>query len=153
MSTCPTEQTSTAVQIAGGNPSVEFPEFDDAVAAGDWGVYGRRCTFIAANPAINSMDAVILKRRFGLAYLGHRAQLRGGVYLRSRPSVFTPDLIEKLALENTRARYARYPWLERLTQLLLQLDQDQYAADAQHGNVVKPARPRHKLHIVPNTIA
>lgn len=153
MPTCPTEYTSAAVQITEINQPVELPEFDDDAAAGDWGLYRRRCTFITTNPAINSADAAGLRRRFGLAYLGHRAQSRGGVYLRLRPSVFTPSLIEKLAEENTRARYARYPWLERLTLLLLQLDQDQYAADAQHGNLAKPLRPRQKLQVVPNVVA
>ena len=151
MSTCSTESTATAVQIAGINPPADVPEFDDTAAAGDWGLYGRRCRFIAANPAISAADAMVLKRRFALAYLGHRAQVRGGVYLRSRPSVFTPSLIDKLAEENTRARYARYPWLERLTQLLQQLDQDQYAADAQPG--ARLARPRQKLQVVPNAVA
>ena len=153
MSTCPTEYPSAAVQIAEINQPVELPEFDDDAAAGDWGLYRRRCTFIDVNPAINSADAAALKCRFALTYLGHRAQLRGGVYLRLRPSVFTPSLIEKLAEENTRARYTRYPWLERLMQLLLQLDQDQYAADSQHGNLAKPSRPRQKLQIVPNLLA
>ena len=153
MSTCSTDCTSTAVQIAGVNPSAELPEFDDHAAAGDWGMYLRRCMFIAANPAVKAADAMVLKRRIALAYLGQRAQTRGGVFLRSRPSVFTPELIEKLAVENARSRYARYPWLEQLTQLQQQLDHDQYKADAPIGTAVKPARPRQKLQVVPNAVA
>ncbi len=153
MSTHTTEYKPTAVQIAAVTPPVESPQFDDDTAAGDWGLYGRRCAFIVANPAMTAVDATRLKRRFALAYLGQRAQLRGGVYLRSRPSVFTATLIDQLAEENTRARYARYPWLERLMQLLQQLDQDQYAADSHGGNLIQHARPRQKLQIVPNVFA
>lgn len=153
MSTCPNESNSATVQIAGINPQAELPEFDDHAAAGDWGLYLRRCIFIAANPTVKSEDAAVLKRRVALAYLGRRAQVHGGVYLRSRPSVFTPALIEKLSEENSRLRYQRYPWLERLTQLLQQLDQDQYAADAPTSSAAKLPRPRQKLQVVPNAAA
>lgn len=153
MSTCPTELNVNTVQVAPANTTIDFPEFDDATAAGDWGLFRRRCTFIASNPAIGEVDSTVLKRRFALAYLGQRAQMAGGVYLRSRPSVFTPALIEQLAQENTAARFTRYPWLERLMQLLQQLDSDQYGADTQHGSVVTLSKPRHKLQVVPNAFA
>ena len=153
MSTCHTEANSATVQIAGTTPAAELPEFEDHAAAGDWGLYLRRCMFIAANPAVTPAEAAVLKRRVALAYLGRRAQLHGGVYLRSRPSVFTPALIEKLAEDNSRLRYQRYPWLERLTQLLQQLDQDQYAADAPTSHAAKLSRPRQKLQVVPNAAA
>lgn len=130
--------------------AVDFSEIDDESAAGDWGLYQRRCAFVGGSPVIDNHDAVALKRRFCLAYLGQRAQALGGVYMRLRPSVFTPTFIEKLAAENATKRFTRYPWLERLIALLQQLDQDQYMSSPQQGNIVSTSRAHH-LYVVPTT--
>lgn len=129
----------------------EVPEFDDDAAAGDWGLYQRRCAFVEASPIIDAADTIALKRRFGLAYLGGRAQLHGGVYLRTRPSVFTPAFIDQLAQQNCSKRFARYPWLERLLQLWQQLDQDQYLSTPIQGTITLPPKRRQRLQVVPNT--
>jgi hypothetical protein len=130
-------------------PALETPEIDDSRAAGDWGLYQRRCGYIDGNKGIERAAALALKRRFSLAYLGGRAQLAGGVYMRTRPSVFAPEFVERMALENASRRYKRYPWLEQLTQLQLQLDQDQYRSAPQQSTILATAR-RH-LHVVPPT--
>ena len=133
-------------------PANEYPEIDDTAAVGDWHMFQHRCAFVDASPIISVSDAIALKRRFGLAYLGGRAQACGGVYMRARPSVFTPPFVEKLASANAVARFARYPWLERLIDLLQQLDQDQYRSDSQSGNVSVSQRPRQRLHVVPTSL-
>ena len=128
----------------------EVPGVDDAAAAGDWGLFRRRCGYIDANKEIDRESAISLKRRFGLAYLGRRAQLLGGVYMRTRPSVFTPAFVERMAAENAGRRFKRYPWLEKLVQLQQQLDQDQYRTLMQEE--APPAGPglRRHLHVVPS---
>ena len=131
-------------------PSAEFAECNDEAAAGDWGLFQRRCTFVAGNALIDERDRAALKRRFCLAYLGHRAQAHGGVYMGARPSVFTPVYVERMAADNTSRRFARYPWLERLIELLQQLDQDQYTSAPQPGRVAVSLK-RQQLHVVTNT--
>lgn len=130
-------------------PPAEFSECDDAAAAGDWGLFQRRCAFVAGNALIDARDRVALKRRFCLAYLGHRAQAHGGVYMGARPSVFTPAYVERMAADNASQRFSRYPWLERLIGLLQQLDQDQYVNAPQQGRVTPG--PKRQLHVVTNT--
>ena len=151
MPTCPNEYEAQAqaVQANDHNTPVEFPAVDDSAAAGDWALFRRRCKFIESNSSLDAGYALALKQRFALAYLANRAQVAKGVYLRLRPSVFSPVFIEQLAQDNMKARYARYPWLERLTQLLQQLDSDQYSADAQHASMVATPRPRPALRVVP----
>ena len=125
------------------------PEFDDTTAAGDWYMFRHRCAFVDASPIISISDTISLKRRFCLAYLGGRAQASGGVYMRSRPSVFTPAFVEKLANSNAKTRFSRYPWLERLINLLQQLDQDQYLGESQGSSLLVGQKPRQRLHVVP----
>jgi hypothetical protein len=130
--------------------SADFSEIDDERAAGDWGLFQRRCAFVDGSAIIDNHDAAVLKRRFCLAYLGQRAQALGGVYMRLRPSVFTPSFIENLAADNASKRFARYPWLERLIALLQQLDQDQYMTSSLQGNIMSSPRPQH-LYVVPTS--
>lgn len=124
------------------------PSFDDTAAAGDWALFRSRCAFVDTNGQIDVPSVLALKQRFALAYLGARAQARGGVYMRSHPSVFNTACVEKLGRDNAAARFARYPWLERLLALLQELDQDQYAASPM-GNIASLGKQRHRLHVVP----
>ena len=128
------------------------PAFDDAAAAGDWALFQRRCRFASASPIIDAALRTTLKRRFCLAYLGSRAQVHGGVYMRSRPSVFTPAYVERMAADNAARRFERYPWLERLTALLQQLDQEQYQPAVQISGATPLPRTRLRLHIVANNV-
>ncbi|MBC7513920.1 MAG: hypothetical protein H7234_05725 [Herminiimonas sp.] len=130
--------------------SVDATPFDDADAAGDWGLFRRRCKFIDNNPVIETQESIRLKQHLCLAYLGSRAQTVGGVYMRARPSVFTPAYVERLAAENASRRFARYPWLERLIELLQQLDHDQYADPSQPACVVVNKQLHRRLRLVPN---
>ncbi len=70
--------------------------------------------------------------------------------MRSRPSVFTPPYVERMANENASKRFKRYPWLERLIHLLQQLDQDQYQSTSQQANIVMHQKPPQRLQVVPN---
>ncbi len=141
--TSPTSMAIADGLLSGG------PLADDGAAAGDWGLFQRRRLYIDANQGSDAANTIILKRRFCLTYLGKRAQLQGGVYLRAKPSVFTPGFVERMAAENAGNRYKRYPWLEKLIQLQQQLDQDQYRTLAQESTILPGAR-RH-LHMVPTT--
>ena len=144
-----------SIKVTENNPEPASPAmaacaaFDDAAAVGDWHMFCHRCAFVDASPVIGTSDAITLKRRFGLAYLGGRAQACGGVYMRARPSVFTPSFVEKLASANAATRFARYPWLERLIDLLQQLDQDQYLDEPKVNKVPVGQRPRQRLYVVP----
>lgn len=130
--------------------AVDTTPFDDADAAGDWGLFLRRCKFIDSNSMVDTQESIKLKQRVCLAYLGSRAQAAGGVFMRARPSVFTPAYVERLAAGNAGRRFARYPWLERLTELLQQIDQDQYADSSQPACVVVNEQLHQRLRLVPN---
>lgn len=146
----PIENDPTLVRKS---PGAEHPEFNDAAAAGDWGNYRRRCLFIDRSKSMDQSAALDLKRRFARAYLGMRAQAAGGVYMRTRASVLTPAYLEELAGKNMTARFARYPWLERLIQLLLQLEQDQYSYQSEPASMEATTRPRQRLQVVPPRFA
>lgn len=70
------------------------------------------------------------KRACALAYLGRRAQLHGGVCSSRHPHIMTPQLIAELETTNRSIRYARYPWLRSLMNLLAEIEmiQDQISA-------------------------
>ena len=110
--------------------------FDDATAAGDWSIYRRRCAFLDATPVLPSQQVIDLKRQYALAYLGERAQLRGGVFRASRPTVFTEATLAALTKRNTTARFARYPWLAQMLALITALDDAQYSVLSHDANVL-----------------
>lgn len=65
------------------------------------------------------------QRACALAYLGRRAQLHGGVCSNRHPHIMTPQFIADLASSNRNTRYARYPWLRTLMNLLAEIEQIQ----------------------------
>lgn len=65
------------------------------------------------------------QRACALAYLGRRAQLHGGVCSNRHPHIMTPQFIADLESNNCTARYARYPWLRTLMNLLAEIEQIQ----------------------------
>lgn len=146
MPTMTTEETTDLV----ANQPAEDAQGNDADAAGDWGLFLRRCKFIERNSVIETDESIKLKQRLCLAYLGTRAQAVGGVYMRARPSVFTPAYVARLAGENASRRFARYPWLERLIELLQQLDHDQYVDSSRSACVVLDEPLHQRLRLVPN---
>jgi len=84
---------------------------------------------------------VAYKRACALAYLGKRAQLHGGVCSSRHPHIMTPQLIADLEASNRTNRYARYPWLRALMNLLAEIEQIQ---DQISGNNVITLVPASK---------
>lgn len=109
---------------------------DDVNAVGDWAVFKRRCAFLDATPVLVPQQGIDVKRQYALAYLGERAQLHGGVFRATRPTVFTESVIVALCKRNTTVRFARYPWLAQMVALLTALDDAQYNVMNQDGNVL-----------------
>lgn len=144
----PTTINEKAMDLV-ADQQVDVAQFEDADAVGDWGLFLRRCKFVDTNPSIDMSESIKLKRCFCLAYLGTRAQAAGGVYMQSRPSVFTPAYVERFAAENTSKRFARYPWLERLIGLLQQLDHDQYVEVSPSACMVVNEHVHQRLRLVP----
>jgi hypothetical protein len=68
---------------------------------------------------------IAYKRACALAYLGRRAQLHGGVCSTRHPHIMTPQFIAELEITNRSIRYARYPWLRSLMNLLAEIEQIQ----------------------------
>ena len=134
----------------GATQSLDAGQFDDAEAAGDWGLFLQRCRCIETDPLIKTSESIRLKQRVCLAYLGSRAQASGGVYMRARPSVFTAAYVERLTADNASKRFGRYPWLERLIELLHQLDHDQYVGVTEHARLVVNPLLHQRLRLVPN---
>lgn len=109
---------------------------DEAPAAGDWSAYRRRSAFLDATPVLPLQQMIDAKRHYALAYLGERAQLRGGVFRASKPTVFTETMVAALAKRNTSARFARYPWLAQMLALINALDDAQYSVMNKDENVL-----------------
>lgn len=108
----------------------------DAAVAGDWAAYRRRCAFLDAAPSLTTEQAIGLRRANALAYLGERAQLHGGVFRASRPTVFTEAVVAALAKRNAAARFTRYPWLADMLALIAALDSAQHSVMSREGNVL-----------------
>ena len=107
-----------------------------ASAVGDWTVFKRRFDFLDATPVLAIQQNVEAKRQYALDYLGERAQLRGGVFRPTKPTVFTETVVAALARRNTAARNARYPWLAQMMALIAALDDAQYNVSGKVGNVL-----------------
>ena len=135
---------------SGATQPFDAAHFENAEAAGDWGLFLHRCKCIEADPLIETSQSIKLKQRVCLAYLGSRAQAAGGVYMRARPSVFTAAYVERLTADNANKRFGRYPWLERLIDLLQQLDHDQYIGSTEHARLVVNPLLHQRLRLVPN---
>ena len=91
-------------------------------AEGDWQAYLRVQNTIEPT-VINGLDeALPARRRCALAYLGKRAQSKGGIYSKSTPRVLTAQFILSLAAENCAQRFKRYPSLERLIKLVAEIE-------------------------------
>lgn len=96
---------------------------------GDWNSYldqiaGRRGkTGLPEDP----LDLLTYKRQCALAYMGKRAQFHGGVCSKTTPRILTPQMISELGDANRTKRYNRYPWIERLLNLMAEIEliQDQ----------------------------
>lgn len=131
------ETSSETVDIRTARPDVETADaIDDASAAGDWGIFKRRCAFLDATRVLAVQQNIEAKRHYALAYLGDRAQLRGGVYRPNKPTVFTEQVVTALGKRNTATRNARYPWLAQMMALIAALDDAQYNMSSGDANVL-----------------
>ncbi len=103
---------------------------------GDWQAYLKQCARYHDNEEmINARygSAIAYQRQCALAYLGKHAQYYGGVCSKE-PRIFTPILISKLEILNKAKRFMRYPWLERLLNLLSEIEHIQGQRDT--GNII-----------------
>ena len=94
---------------------------------GDWKAYLQQCANAYGNKNLIGMygSVTAYKRACALAYLGKRAQFHGGVCSKTHPSILTPKFIADLEADNKSKRYGRYPWMERLLNLLAEIERIQ----------------------------
>ena len=109
------------------------------ICEGDWKAYLHHVARYEKDKALMEQygSAVAYKRACAMAYLGRRAQLHGGVCSTRHPHIMTPQFIADLEASNQATRYARYPWLRSLMNLLAEIEeiQDQIST----GNVISLA--------------
>jgi hypothetical protein len=131
------ECNSEMVDIRTERPDDQMTDtIDEATAAGDWGMFKRRCAFLDATHVLAVQQNIEAKRHYALAYLGERAQSRGGVFRPNKPTVFTEQVVMALGKRNTATRNARYPWLAQMMALIAALDDAQYNLAGKDGNVL-----------------
>lgn len=107
-----------------------------ATLAGDWAAYRYQCALLdtVGTPAAGQLVAA--RRGHALVYLGRRAQLHGGVFRASRPTVFTEAVVAAMAKRNAATRFARYPWLAEMLALIAALDNAQQSVMRREANVL-----------------
>jgi len=114
---------NSSADFAAENASRETPE----VREGDWKAYLHSIAKCRDNKELieryGSMTAY--KRACAMAYLGKRAQLHGGICSMRHPHIMTPQFISNLEAFNRAQRYARYPWLEALMNVLAEIERIQ----------------------------
>jgi hypothetical protein len=97
------------------------------IREGDWKAYlyhSKKCH--EQTDIIDRYGSVTAyKRACALAYLGRRAQYRGGVCNIRHPHIMTPQFIANLAASNKTQRYTRYPWLETFMNMLEEIERVQ----------------------------
>ena len=104
--------------------------------AGDWAAYRYQCAFLDTVGTLSAGQSVAARRGHALAYLGRRAQLHGGVFRASRPTVFTEAVVAAMAKRNAATRFARYPWLAEMLALIAALDNAQQSVMRREANVL-----------------
>ena len=98
------------------------------IREGDWKAYLHCISQCKENKTViieQYGSVAAYQRACALAYLGRRAQLHGGVCSNRHPHIMTPQFIADLESSNRTARYARYPWLRTLMNLLAEIEQIQ----------------------------
>jgi hypothetical protein len=97
------------------------------IRVGDWKAYLHHITGHHDNKDFVSCYGGVgaYKRQCAMAYLGKRAQLHGGVCSSTQPRILTPQCIADLDTKNKAQRYQRYPWLEKLLNLLAEIERIQ----------------------------
>lgn len=108
----------------------------DAAPAGDWATYRCQCALLDTMGTLSIEQSIAARRGHALAYLGKRAQLHGGVFRASRPTVFTEAVVAAMAKRNAATRFARYPWLAEMLALITALDNAQQSVMRREANVL-----------------
>ena len=62
------------------------------------------------------------KRACAMAYLGRRAQVNGGVCSTSHAHILTSQFVASLEAGNKTQRFSRYPWLESMLNILVEIE-------------------------------
>jgi hypothetical protein len=107
---------------------------DIAIPEGDWAAFLRAtagCRDEVMTPKARD-EMIAYKRACALAYMGRRAQKCGGVCNRLIPRIFSEQAVITLGKSNAEVRYQRYPWLEKLLKLMVDIEliQDEISAQA-----------------------
>lgn len=124
--------TSAAISKSGAELlAVEIKE-------GDWRAYQQH---IARPPSdrdvIDYFGSISkYKRMCALAYLGRRAQHHGGVCSKAHPRILSVQFIADITESNKAQRYIRYPWLEKLLELMAEIERIQDAISNSPDNVI-----------------
>lgn len=123
--------------ISNGNPQRGAIE----IREGDWKAYLYCLARCKEDKSVIDRygNAGAYKRACALAYLGKRAQLHGGVCSTRHPHIMTPQFIAELELANRNTRYARYPWLRALMNLLAEIEQIQDQISSSNVITLVPA--------------
>jgi hypothetical protein len=97
------------------------------IREGDWKAYLNHIAKCDTDKTLIDRygSVVAYKRACSMAYLGKRAQYYGGVCSTRHPHIMTPQFIAELEASNKATRYARYPWLKALMNLLFEIEQIQ----------------------------
>lgn len=97
------------------------------IREGDWKAYLHFTGKCRRNQALLERygGLIAYRRACAMAYLGRRAQLHGGVCSTRHPHIMTPQFIADLEHANKAQRYARYPWLEALMNILAEIERIQ----------------------------
>jgi hypothetical protein len=108
------------------------------IREGDWIAYHRHIERThSERDLIQCFGGVIeYHRACAMAYLGKRAQHRGGVCSRTYPRILTPQFVAGLEATNKYHRYIRYPWLEKLLNLLAEIERIQDEINNGNSNVI-----------------
>lgn len=109
-----------------------------AIMEGDWQAYQQHVTRHPPEKEVIDYFGSITKykRLCALAYLGRRAQHHGGVCSNAHPRILTVQFIAEMAESNRKQRYIRYPWLEKLLDLLAEIERIQDAISNGASNII-----------------
>ena len=106
------------------------------IREGDWDAYQRHSRQCDSKDLADDNDNLTAYRRqCALAYLGKRAQLHGGACSKMQYRTFTPRFILELGDSNKSQRFSRYPWLEKMIDLIAEIEREQERASVP-GNVI-----------------
>jgi hypothetical protein len=96
------------------------------IREGDWSAYKQyssQCSNKNMSPSKDNLT--VYRRQCALAYLGKRAQFYGGACNKIQPRILTPRFIMELDATNKTRRFERYPWLEKMINLIAEIERDQ----------------------------